>query len=250
APQGETEEMLADLWAELLQVKRVGRRDNFFSLGGHSLQAVRVVTRIRQRLSVAITVGDLFACPVLADLAGSLKAATPVDLPPIVPVERGPRLPLSFAQQRLFFLAQMEEASKAYHVPLGLHLKGELDTAALRRALDRIVARHEALRTTFVLIDGEPVQRIAPAAETRFHLLEQDLRGHPNAPAELNRLIAEHANASFNLLTGSLIRGLLLRQSEDEHTLLITMHHIVFDGWSLGIFCNELSKLYSAFRSG
>jgi amino acid adenylation domain-containing protein len=255
APQGETEDMLADIWAELLQVNRVGRRDNFFGLGGHSLHAVRVVTRIRQRLDVAITVGDLFAHPVLADLAGSLKGATPAKLPPIVRVERGPRLPLSFAQQRLFFLAQMEEASKAYHVPLGLHLKGDLDTAALRRALDRIVARHEALRTTFVLIDGEPVQRIASAAGSRFHLLECDLRGRQDALAELNRLLAGHANAPFNLQTGPLVRGLLtrgllVRESEPEHTLLITMHHIVSDGWSLGVFLSELSKLYSAFRRG
>ncbi len=250
APQGETEEMLAGIWAELLQVKRVGRRDNFFGLGGHSLQAVRVVTRIQQRLGVAVTVADLFAHPVLADLAGSLEVAKPAELPPIVHVDRGERLPLSFAQQRLFFLAQMEEASKAYHVPWGLHLRGELDAAALRRALDRIVARHEALRTTFVLLDGEPVQRIASAADSRFHLLERDLRRHREAPAELNRLFAEHVNASFNLQTGPLIRGLLVRESEDAHTLLITMHHIVSDGWSLGVFRNELSKLYSAFRRG
>jgi amino acid adenylation domain-containing protein len=250
APQGETEEMLAGIWSELLQAKRVGRRDNFFSLGGHSLQAVRLVTRIRQGLGVAITVADLFAHPVLADLASSLKSAMPAELPPIVRVERGARLPLSFAQQRLFFLAQMEEASKAYHVPWGLHLRGELDTGALRRALDRIVARHEALRTTFGLLDGEPVQRIATAADSQFYLLERDLCRYRDASAELNRLLTEHANASFNLETGPLIRGLLVRESEDEHTLLITMHHIVSDGWSLGVFHNELSKLYSAFRRG
>jgi amino acid adenylation domain-containing protein len=250
APQGETEEMLAGIWAELLQVKRVGRRDNFFSLGGHSLQAVRVVTRTRQRLSLAMAVADMFAHPVLADLADTLKGAMPVELPPIVRVERGTRLPLSFAQQRLFFLAQMEEASRAYHVPWGLHLRGELDTAALRRALDRIVARHEALRTTFVLLDGEPVQRIASAADSRFHLLERDLRGHRDGLAELDRLLIEEANAAFDLEEGPLVRGLLVRESEDEHILLITMHHIVSDGWSLGIFRNELSNLCSAFHRG
>jgi len=250
APQGETERILAKVWAELLQIKQVGRRDHFFALGGHSLLAARMVTRIRQGLGVDMTASDLFAHPVLADLAGSLKGAMPAQLPPIVRVERGTRLPLSFAQQRLFFLAQMEEASRAYHVPWGLHLRGELDAAALRRALDRIVARHEALRTIFVLLDGEPVQRIASAADSRFHLVERDLRRHRDAPAELNRLLTEHANASFNLQTGPLIRGLLVRESEDEHTLLITMHHIVSDGWSLGVFRNELSKLYSAFRRG
>ncbi len=143
--------MLADVWAELLQVEQVGRRDNFFSLGGHSLQAVRVVTRIRQGLGVAMTVADLFAQPVLADLAHRLEGAARAELPAIVRTERGQWLPLSFAQQRLWFLAQIEEAGQAYHVPMGLHLKGELDAEALRRALDRIVARHEALRTTFCL---------------------------------------------------------------------------------------------------
>ena len=250
APQGETEEMLAAIWAELLQVKPVGRRDNFFSLGGHSLHAVRVVTRIRHVLGVVIAVGDLFMYPVLADLARRLNNAIRADLPPIVRVERSSRLPLSFAQQRLFFLAQMEEAGKAYHVPWGLRLKGELDVLALRGALDRIVARHEALRTTFILVDGEPVQHIAPVADSRFHLVDCDLRQHPDAPAELNRLLFEHANASFNLQTGPLIRGLLILNSEHEHTLLITMHHIVSDAWSLGVFRAELSQLYSAFRKG
>jgi amino acid adenylation domain-containing protein len=250
APQGEMERMLAEVWAELLQVKQVGRRDNFFALGGHSLLAARVVTRIRQELDVAMAAGDLFAQPVLADLARSLKGAARAELPAIVRAARGQRLPLSFAQQRLWFLAQMKEVSQAYHVPMGVHLKGALDTGALRRALDRIVARHEVLRTTFVSIDGEPWQHIAPAADSRFHLLEHDLRQHGNTNAELNRLLAEEANASFDLQVGPLIRGRLIRQSEDEHTLFITMHHIVSDGWSMSIFWEEMSKLYSVFRRG
>jgi amino acid adenylation domain-containing protein len=250
APQGETEKMLADVWAELLQVEQVGRRDNFFSLGGHSLQAVRVVTRIRQGLGVAMTVADLFAQPVLADLAHRLEGAARAELPAIVRMERGQWLPLSFAQQRLWFLAQIAEAGQAYHVPMGLHLKGELDAGALRGALDRIVARHEALRTTFLSVEGEPRQHIASAADSRFHLVEHDLHRHRDANAELDRILAEEANASFDLQAGPLIRGRLIRQSKDEHTLVITMHHIVSDGWSQGIFLNELSKLYSAFRRG
>ena len=249
-PQGETERVLAEVWTELLQVERVGRGDNFFVLGGHSLLAARVVTRIRQRLDVAMSVGDLFAQPVLADLAHRLQGAARAELPPIVRTEQGQRLPLSFAQQRLWFLAQIEEAGQAYHVPMGLHLKGELDIGALRKALDRIVARHEALRTTFVSIEGEPVQHIASATDSRFHLVEHDLRRHRDAKADVNRLLAEEVNASFDLQEGPLIRGRLIRQSEDEHTLLITMHHIVSDGWSMGVFCSELSKLYSAFRRG
>ncbi len=250
APQGETERTLAAIWAELLQVKRVGRHDHFFALGGHSLLAARVATRVRQTLGVAMTLGDLFAHPILCDLACNLKGAAQADLPPIKHAERGPRLPLSFAQQRLWFLAQIKEVSQAYHVPIGWRLKGELDVGALRRALDRIIARHEALRTTFFSIDGEPAQHIAPVTESRFHLLEHDLRRDPNAKAELERLLAEEANASFNLQAGPLIRGRLIRQSEDEHTLFIAMHHIVSDGWSMGVLCNEVNELYRAFRSG
>jgi len=160
---------------------------------------------------------------------------------------RSKPLPLSFAQQRLWFLGQMEGVSKAYHIPSSLHLQGELDAVALRRALDRILARHEVLRTSFPLIDGEPVQRIAAAAESRFTLLEHDLREHSAGPAELDRLSAEEATAGFDLTTGPLIRGRLIRLAEDEYVLLITMHHIVSDGWSASILLNELSALYSAF---
>jgi amino acid adenylation domain-containing protein len=250
APHGETERALAGTWAELLHLERIGRRDNFFTLGGHSLMAARVVTRIRQGLRVPITVAELFAHPVLADLAHRLEGTERAELPPIVRVQRTQRLPLSFAQQRLWFLAQMEEVSKAYHLSLGLHLRGNLDPGALRRALARIVVRHEALRTTFVLIDGEPAQHIAKVEHAEFHLLEHDLRGHSAAKTELERLMAEEADTRFDLASGPLIRGRLIRESEDEYVLLITMHHIVSDEWSMGILRNELSTLYQALQQG
>lgn len=171
----------------------------------------------------------------------------PTGVPPILPAPPGQRLPLSFAQQRLWFLSQMEGVSEAYHIPFALRLKGSLDAAVLRRAVDRIVARHEALRTTFALFDREPVQRIAPAEESRFHLLEHDVRGHIDPEAELRRLAEEEARAPFNLETGPLVRGRLIRLPDDEHALLFTMHHIVSDGWSVAVFNRELSALYSAF---
>jgi amino acid adenylation domain-containing protein len=179
----------------------------------------------------------------------SLETKLPV-MSPITHSERGGRLLLSFAQQRLWLLAQMEGASEAYHIPLGLSLKGDLDRAALRRALDRILARHEALRTTFALIDGEPVQRITAVEGSRFLLIEHDLRFHNNAKTELDRLTELEASASFDLEAGPLIRGRLIRISEDEHVLLITMHHIVSDGWSMGPLIKELSTLYGAFLRG
>jgi NRPS condensation-like uncharacterized protein len=143
-------------------------------------------------------------------------------------------VPLSFAQQRLWFLAQMEGVSQAYHISFGLRLKGDLASPALCQALDRIVARHEVLRTTFAFIEGEPVQRIASVESSRFPLLEHDLGQDVDVEGELDRLVTLEASAQFDLETGPLIRGRLIRLSEDEHALLITMHHIVSDGWSMG----------------
>ena len=159
-------------------------------------------------------------------------------------------MPLSFAQQRLWFLAQLEGVSEAYHIPFGLHLKGTLDRAALRRALDRILARHEALRTTFHFMNGVPVQQVAAAKDSSFHLIEHDLSQHMDAQTELERLTGIEVNSSFDLERGPLIRGRLIRLAEDEHALLLTMHHIVSDGWSIGVLINELSALYGAFLRG
>src|SRR6266478_1632037 len=250
APVGEVETILAQTWAEVLKVERVGRHDNFFELGGHSLLAVRVISRLRQALSVEVKIGDLFIWPVLAEFARGVKGSAEAKLPPITRADRSERIPLSFAQQRLWFLAQMEGASEAYHISFGLRLIGELDRAALRGALDRIVARHEALRTSFIVVDGEPLQRIASAEDSRFHLVEHDLGKHSDAQGELERLVAEETRTRFDLERGPLIRGRLIREGEGEHALLLTMHHIVSDGWSRGIFLNELSTLYGAYCRG
>ena len=154
-------------------MERVGRHDNFFELGGHSLLAVTLISRLRQALSIEVPLAALFARPVLAEFAASLAQAPADTLPPVAAGERGDGpLPLSFAQQRLWFLGQLGEAGAAYHMPGGLRLKGRLDREALIQALDRIVARHEALRTAFGAIDGQPVQRIA-AADIGFALIEQ-----------------------------------------------------------------------------
>lgn len=165
---------------------------------------------------------------------------------------RGTRqdLQLSFAQQRLWFLTQTEGGSEAYHIPAGARLKGDLDGAALRKALDRIVARHEILRTTFVVKDGAPVQRISCAGSNALPLIEDDLRGRPDAEAELRYLLKREAATTFDLETGPLIRGRLIRLRDAEYGLLLTVHHIVFDGWSMAVLVNELNALYSAFLRG
>jgi amino acid adenylation domain-containing protein/FkbM family methyltransferase len=250
APQTHSEQKLAAIWAEVLKVARIGRHDNFFQLGGQSLLAIRVIARLRQALGVEVAISDLFAHPVLADLANYLESAEQSKLPAITRAERGERMPLSFAQQRLWFLAQLEGVSEAYHMGDRLRLRGGLQVATLRRALDRIVERHEALRTTFVMVDGEPAQRIAPVGESRFHLVEQDLRKRHDVENELDRLIVQESREAFDLETGPLIRGRLIRHGKDEHTLLLTMHHIVSDGWSMGVLIRELNALYAAFERG
>ena len=249
APSGTMEETLAGIWATLLKVGRVGRRDNFFELGGHSLLAVQVLSRVRYALGLEAKLADVFAWPLLSDFAAFLEGASRARLVPVPAADRTKPLPLSFAQQRLWFLAQLEGASEAYHVPLNLKLSGRLDREALRRALDRIVDRHEALRTTFAAIGGEPVQRIA-APGTGFALAEHDLRGRPDMDDELQRLAEEEATAPFDLARGPLIRGRLVQEAAEAHTLLITAHHIVSDGWSMAVFMDELKALYTAYLTG
>ena len=191
---------------------------------------------------------ELLALLELAEATAPVQPAA--TLSRIEPVDRSGPLPLSFAQWRLWFLDQLGIPGAVYHIPTRLRLRGELDRNALVRALDRVVARHEALRTTFVEVDGEPVQRTAPVEESPFQLAEHDLRGYAEAGAELVRLLEEEAAAPFDLARGPLIRGCLIRLADDDQVLVITMHHIVSDGWSMGVFTRELSALYAAFRSG
>ncbi|HEX2080604.1 MAG TPA: condensation domain-containing protein, partial [Longimicrobium sp.] len=180
--------------------------------------------------------------------AASLERSTPK--PSLIArAERNGRLPLSFAQQRLWFLEQLGDLGGTYHMATRLRLRGALDRAALVRALDRIVARHEALRTTFAQVDGVPEQRIAPP-DAGFHLVHHDLGGEADPEAELSTLIAEEGRAPFDLARGPLIRGRLVRVAADDHVLLLTMHHVVSDAWSMGVLTHELSALYGAFRRG
>ncbi|MBW8311373.1 MAG: non-ribosomal peptide synthetase, partial [Rhizobium sp.] len=246
---GRTEETLCALWSQLLGVPRIGRDDHFFDLGGHSLLAVRVVSRVRQDLGVDIALADLFAHPVLADFAACIDRKGQDRLPPITPADRRAPLPLSFAQQRLWFLAQLgENASRAYHMPLGLQLRGPLDRDALQRAMDRLVERHEALRTHFALQDGVPIQVIEPP--TPFVLHDHDLRADPDPAQTALAIAAREADHPFDLERGPLIRGRLLRLDQELHHLLLTQHHILSDGWSLGVMTRELGALYDAFAQG
>jgi amino acid adenylation domain-containing protein len=252
APTGAIEQAIAAIWQELLGLEQVGRHDHFFELGGHSLLAVRLVTRLRAVLGVEIALRDVFAQPTLAGLAQTVADATASSHAAIVPADRGDALPLSWAQQRLWFLDQLDHAAgAAYHIPAALRLSGTLDRAALQASLDRIVARHENLRTTFVSVEGEPRQVIA-AADSGFLLIEHDLRDldAPAQAAMVAETSAAEARAPFDLSAGPLIRGRLLRLAEHEHVLLVTQHHIISDGWSIGVLVREVGALYTAFAQG
>ncbi len=247
APQGELEITLAAIWCELLQVERVGRHDHFFELGGHSLLAMRMVAQVAQRLQRVLTLADLFADSSLAAVAQCLEGATPDHLPAIETGARSGLLPLSAAQQRIWFMAQMTDASSAYNIPLGLALNGPLDSRALRLALERIVARHEALRSLFVEHDGEARVQVAPDS-VRPDICWQDMRDQDMQA--IREVIRDEAGQPFDLQHDLPIRGRLLCLEEDRHILLLTLHHIVADGWSLGVLTAELSALYQAFSQG
>src|ERR1700722_19366146 len=250
APVGEIEIVLARVWSELLHVEHVSRQDNFFELGGDSLLAVRLMSRLQQQFSVELPLSALFSCPRLRDLAQAIGRLETSLLPPITAVSRGGTLPLSFAQQRLWVLAQFEGVSESYHMPFGLRLRGVLDEGALKKSLDHLWRRHEGLRSSFGMDEeGLPFVKLLDAS-VGLVLREYDLEDWPDAEEQLLRIAREAAIIPFDLNTGPLIRGCLVRLFAEEHVLLITQHHIVSDGWSMGILLNELSSLYSAFSRG
>jgi amino acid adenylation domain-containing protein len=245
-----TEELLAQIWGQVLGVERVGIYDNFFHLGGHSLLATQVVSRIRETFQVEMPLRCMFEAPTVAGLAATIDVSrTGLQAPPIVPVPRDGELPLSFAQQRLWFIDQLDPGNSVYNFPAAVRLKGQLNVVALKQSLDEIVRRHEALRTTFAIVDGRPVQIIAPAQTLTLPIV--DLRELPETEreAEVQRLATNQAQRTFDLAHGPLVRATVLRLGENEHVGLLTMHHIVSDGWSTGILIREMATLYEGFCS-
>ncbi|WP_338083561.1 amino acid adenylation domain-containing protein [Burkholderia arboris] len=252
APQGEIECAIAALWADLLGVERVGRHDNFFALGGHSLLAVRMLNRLRAMHEVRLSLSALFDHPTVCAVAQVVGARSRDDAPPIARVDRAAPLPVSFAQQRMMFLSGFEGAGTIYHVPLVLRLDGGLDAAAWHRALDALWARHEALRTVFpetAGASGDTRAALLPAGDG-MPWREDDLSTEPGAPEHWLRLCEEEATRPFELAHGPLVRARLVRLSENAHVFMLTLHHIVCDGWSLSVLVKELCTLYGAFTEG
>jgi len=236
APSTPLEELLVTIWQAILAVPRVGVHDGFFDLGGHSLLATRIVSRLRAAVGIELPLRAIFDHPTVAALAAAIERSrhSAEALPDLVPAPRdGSPMPLSFAQERMWFLDQLEPENAAYNLPAALRLLGPIDEDALERAFRALIARHESLRTAFVVVDGVPVQRVLPQVPFRV------ARG---AFAE-SAIVAEAARP-FDLTAPPLLRATLLVIGPDEHVLLVTMHHIVSDGWSLAIFVRELAALY------
>ncbi|MDZ8257987.1 non-ribosomal peptide synthetase [Nostoc sp. ChiQUE01b] len=254
APRTPIEEVLALIWQQVLKVELVGRHDNFFELGGHSLLATQLISRVRTSLKVELPLRSLFAAPTIAELAPLIQQLQKQDLelvaPPILPRIGNTELPLSFAQQRLWFLDQFEPNSASYNIPFGLRLVGSVNVVALEQSLQEIIDRHEALRTNFVTVDGKPSQIIQTA--TNWTVTVVDLQHLPWREQEIaaQKLVQQQAIQPFDLAHDALIRATLVMLSPTEQWLLVCMHHVVSDGWSIGVFVQELQALYNAYSQG
>ncbi|HZF07491.1 MAG TPA: condensation domain-containing protein, partial [Thermoanaerobaculia bacterium] len=257
-PRTPAEELMTGIWCEVLNRKSVGVEESFFDLGGHSLLAAQVASRVRAVFGVELPVSQLFEHPTLGGLAAAVAeraagAAGREMPPPIVPVSRQDRLPLSFAQRRLWLVEQLEPVGAAYNMPLLARLSGRLSVAAFARTLAEIVRRHEVLRTSFTAgADGEPWQRIAAPAPLALPVVDLSALGATPEIAErqAGSLAAREAGRPFDLTRSPLLRGALLRLAAEEHLLLLSIHHIAFDGWSLGVLVREMGSLYDAFVRG
>ena len=253
SPRDPIEEILCGIWADLLKREFVSIEDNFFEIGGHSLLATQLISRVRLTFGVELPLRTLFESPTIAGLAQRIQESKENSkasvLAPIQPADRNKTVPLSFAQQRLWLLDQLQPFSPAYNMPTALRVRGKLDIAAFHSALNQIVRRHEVLRTSFHVVHGEPAQIISDELQLPLPLTDLSAYGAEERECEALRVAQVEAARPFDLEQGPLIRGQLVRLAEEDHLLLITMHHIVSDGWSMGIMVRELASLYGSCSS-
>ncbi len=250
-PRTPGEEIIANIFASVLSVQNIGIHDNFFELGGHSLLATQLISRLRVAFEVEIELRAVFSSPTVAQLEQILTQLrttnSGLSLPTIQPRTQRQQLPLSFAQERLWFLNQLEGSSATYNMPGAIRVTGKLDINALQQALSEIVRRHEVLRTSFPTVNGTPIQVIHPEATMNISVVDLQQLEATERESVLHQQAQLAAITPFDLETAPLIRCSLLQLDAREYVLLLTMHHIVSDGWSMGIFIQELSTLYQAF---
>jgi len=251
APRTTTERQLALIWQEVLQQTDIGVLDNLFDLGGNSLLATRIVSRIKKQFDIPLAVRELFVAPTIADLASAVERAGQTrHIPPITAFDDGAPSPLSFAQQRLWFLDQLQPGNTAYNLPGAFRLQGNLNVAALTQALQIIVARHEVLRSSVQLVDDEPVQVVVQADDWSVQVVELSQQSIEQQQRSVTQAVTELYQHQFDLSAGPLFYVKLLVLADNQHVLLINMHHIVTDGWSNGILMRELGMLYDALSHG
>jgi amino acid adenylation domain-containing protein len=248
APRTSAERGLADIWTLVLDVEAPDIGANFFDLGGHSLKATQVASRIHKEFGVEIALRELFNLPTIEELAGYLESLETAAYDGIATAEPAAHYPLSHAQRRLWILAQIEETSSAYNMPASLILAGPLDREAFGRAFEELAQRHESLRTRFVVVDDEPRQMIDAQLHLRPEDVDLTLEKDPDAQAQA--LARSHAQEPFDLACGPLVRISILKLAEGRHVLLFNMHHIIADDWSMGVFVREIGMLYDALRRG
>ncbi len=243
APRNEAEEKLAAIWQEILEVDQVGIHDDFFVLGGHSLLAIRLISAIRKELAVELPISDIFDYPTIAALVAQLEGQSSNILPPITSLHPRPQhIPLSFSQERLWFIHQLD-GSVQYHVPSVLRLKGELNNAALSVALQSIVDRHEVLRTVIRVENGQPFQSIMQPGKWQLNSID----GSAYDQNQLRDLVKDLLNKPFDLSSDHMLRAALIKVADKEHVLAVTMHHIASDGWSTSILVKEVVELYKSY---
>lgn len=257
APRTAAEQLLAHIWGEILHVKDVGIHDNFFELGGHSLLATQLVSRVQSLFQVRLPLRRVFDTPTIATLADVIGDASATTRPirdetarVIKRVPRGEPLPLSFAQERMWVLYQMAPDAAAYNIPASVRLHGPLNTSALRGAVQQVVARHEALRTTFVKVEGRARQVIHDRLEPEWRETDLRLLARDQREAQASELAMAEARRPFDLARGPLVRVLLMDLGEEDHVLMVTTHHIISDQWSYGIIARELVACYNAACEG
>jgi amino acid adenylation domain-containing protein len=249
SPRNSNEEKIASLWAEVLGIDRVGINDDFFDLGGHSLLALQVISRMRESFGIELSFKSFFESPTVASIAAAVKMEKPAD-GPVMRKAGATSAPLSSGQLRLWFMDQLIPGTTIYNVPASIRLARGADLEALERSLNEIVRRHETLRTVFRTHDGEPVQEILPALHLPLPIIDLTKQSPDKKDSEVQRLTNESAKTVFDLHSGPLLKATVLRLSEEDHVLLLTMHHIIADGWSWKVLFKELGTLYEAFAKG
>jgi amino acid adenylation domain-containing protein len=250
-PSTPTEQQLHEIWTEILENDHIGIKDNFFELGGHSLKATQMISRIYKQMNVKLELGSIFSHATIESLALSMEEDTNKQVfESITPVDARDNYPLSYAQERLWILDQFEENKLAYNIPLSFRIKGPLNIPSFQKAFESIVDRYEILRTTFALVNEEPRQTVHKASELGIEMQVTDISGAEEIDKILQEFIEKESNAAFDLAEGPLLRAKLVQVEEQQFIFLLTMHHIITDGWSMELLTNEMGTLYNTYVDG